>query len=383
MRYIFSTILLILTIASWEYYKSTTSTIDSDENAPIFTDQNGNPLLGHSPQRLDVQAHGFILLAKDQLAPNDSRKTVATFLNPGVQLMANELLTGALKDIPVPELKNGAILVADHQSDQVLAYATTNQANFEKARFKLDRVLDPFLYAIAIERGYTAASLLQENASSWVTLREALNRGLNAPVQQVLSSIGTRYFNWRMQDMGLKNSNYSNLYDIVSLYSIIARGGRYRKLNLIKEERAFLETQMLSEESTTIISSILGRTENKNVIMPENTALYSIHSASMGLAFVYNFKYIVGVWLEDLQSVPSMNASKTPALIARSLMNHLIPAERVQPLPLRGQLQPRSLCRNGLRIYPADGLCLAWTELMPTSTDSFKLKRVPAQRQMN
>ncbi len=122
--------------------------------------------------------------------------------------------TGQLEQPPVIE---GAVLALDNHTGQVLAMV--GGSNFERTQFnratqalrQVGSLFKPFVYMAAIDRGYTAASMLEDTPASFtagpnqppyepknydrlfqgpITLRHALEQSRNIPAVRLMEAIG-------------------------------------------------------------------------------------------------------------------------------------------------------------------------------------------------
>lgn len=348
----------------------------SDLGEPVvqinFTDRFGHSLQERSPQSLEANATAFVKTLEQSPQIFVDGQTITTTLHPSVQMMASEKLNDYLETSRLRPLQSGEVFIIDHQSDEVLAYVSTGESHLSPGDWT--SALEPFIYAMALERGYTGASLLPETSKTWTTLREALYRKAQLPLEQIIGSLGPQAIAWRLKDLGISQSGQLNLPALVGAYASFARGGIYRPLKWIKSERPYSDEKVFSDESATIINDILSKAEMKDIVLPEHTAGFSVSRQHEGIALLYNFKYVVGVWLSDLVPAGSIDASRLPILVAKSILNVLTPTDRLLPLPAKGNLVTRNLCREGTRVYQWDGQCSSWTELMPGTKPQFTSK---------
>lgn len=329
-----------------------------------FTDRFGQPLEVRSPQSLEANTDAFVKALEKNPKVFVEGERVTTTLHPSIQLLASELLNDQINSSQIKSLQSGAILVADHQTDEVLAYAVAGgETNLSHAPWA--EALDPMVYTMALDRGYTGASLVPESSKIWITLREAVYRKAHMPIEQIIGSMGPQALAWRLKDLGVHQTGKLNLEDLVGAYATFARGGIFRPLKWMKADHPYSDQKVFSDEATTIMNDILSKAELRETIIPENTAGYSVGRKHEGIAILYNFKYVVGVWLADFNQSPSVDATQVPTRVAKKLLEYLSPSDRLLPLPAKGNLVRRHLCRDGMRIYQWDGRCESWTELMP------------------
>jgi penicillin-binding protein 1C len=199
---------------------------------------------------------------------------VATTLDAGVQRAAIAALRRQLQGLGGTRARDGAVLVVDNASGDVLAYvggvggaSTAPSVDAAAAYRQAGSTLKPFLYAAAIERRYlTAASILDDSpvqldtASGLyvpqnydhafkgpVSARAALAGSLNVPAVRTLLLVGVEPFRDRLWDAGYRGLVEDGAYYGYSLalgsaevtlaeqadaYRALANGGRWSPLRL-------------------------------------------------------------------------------------------------------------------------------------------------------
>ena len=200
---------------------------------------------------------------------------VRTTLDAGVQRLAAAALRRQLIGLGSTRARDGAVVVADNATGEVLAYvggiggastaaAVDNAASYRQA----GSTLKPFLYAQAIERGYlTPASILDDSAVQLdtasglyvpqnydrgfkgpVSARTALAGSLNVPAVRTLLLVGVEPFRDRLWDLGYRGlvedgayygfslalgSAEVTLVEQVAAYRALANAGRWAPLRLL------------------------------------------------------------------------------------------------------------------------------------------------------
>jgi penicillin-binding protein 1C len=163
-------------------------------------------------------------------AANAASAQVRTTLDPHVQLTAQKILDGALTGLAKRHVRDGAVLIIDHRRNEILGWvvgraapaggtaeaaaAASQDAGYAVGGY--DTVLTPrqpgstmkpLLYALALERGWTAATLIDDTELAEsigggqhtfhnyshrhygpLRLREALGNSLNIPAVKRSSS---------------------------------------------------------------------------------------------------------------------------------------------------------------------------------------------------
>jgi penicillin-binding protein 1C len=193
---------------------------------------------------------------------------VRTTLDARVQTMATEVLRTHLAGLADRNVRDGAVLIVDNESGDVLAYvgsaaqtSRSREVDGVRARRQAGSTLKPFLYGLAIERGYlTAASLLDDSPialdtasgvylpqnydkdfKGLVSVRTALGSSLNVPAVRTLVLTGVEPFRDRLHEMGYEGITQTgefygyalalgapevSLWEQVRAYRALARGGR-------------------------------------------------------------------------------------------------------------------------------------------------------------
>jgi penicillin-binding protein 1C len=198
-----------------------------------------------------------------RLAPGGS---VRTTLRADLQRFVAAALSRNLSDLRARRVHDGAVLVVDHASGEVLAYvanggaqASASQVDGIRARRQAGSVLKPFLYALAFEeRLLTPETLLDDNAADFavgggvyrpasfdrtfrglVPAKVALASSLNVPAVRVLLMTGVDPLLERLQRAGftgLREAEHYGpslalgtaditLWELVTAYATLARGG--------------------------------------------------------------------------------------------------------------------------------------------------------------
>jgi penicillin-binding protein 1C len=146
----------------------------------------------------------------------DGAAAVETTVDPGLQRDVEEILRGELASDP--RLANGAVVVVDNLSGEVLAYVgsadfldATREGQNDGARAlrQPGSALKPFAYGLALARGFTPATVLSDAEAhlataggDWaprnydrrmhgpVRLRAALQNSYNVPAVRLAEALG-------------------------------------------------------------------------------------------------------------------------------------------------------------------------------------------------
>ncbi|MBN1571381.1 MAG: penicillin-binding protein 1C [Acidobacteria bacterium] len=240
-----------------------------------------------------------------QVAPHVARmlikapgERVKTTLDGRTQRLAQNVLRRHLSDLTKRNVRDGAVIVIDNVSGEVLAYVGSGGPNSSagnvdgvKARRQAGSTLKPFLYELALERRYlTAASLLDDSPihldtvsgvyipqdydpdfKGLVSVRTALGSSLNIPAVRALVLVGVEAFRDRLYELGYGGITeagdfygYSlalgsaevSLWEQAQAYRALARGGRWAPIRL-QPGPDVPERKPMSETASFVISNIL------------------------------------------------------------------------------------------------------------------------------
>lgn len=332
--------------------------------------------------------------------------SVQTTLDGRLQKFATEALQYQLNSLRDQNVKDGAVLVVDNRSGEILAYVGSSAGSYVdgvKAKRQAGSTLKPFLYGLAIERRLlTAASIIDdaplnvETSSGLyvpqnydneykgpVTVRTALSSSLNIPAVKTLVLTGTELFAGRLRTLGfdLRESGdyygYSlalgsadvSLYELVNAYRSLANGGLHSGLRLLHDNgdpppsgnKGGFKKRVMKREATFIVSNILSDREARSLTFGlENplstrfwTAVKTGTSKDMrdNWCVGYSEKYTVGVWVGNFSGEPMWNVSgitgAAPAWL--EIMDYLHRGKSSKPpRPISGVLSKRVDFQHGM-----------------------------------
>jgi len=276
--------------------------------------------LTFSKSRMSINAPHFVFYVKELIEKEygtkilDQGLKIKTSLSLDVQQKAEKIVKEEIDGIKKFKVGNGAVVVLDSQSDEVLGmvgsydYNDSEYGNFNSAIAKRQpgSAIKPITYALALEKGYTAATTLMDVKTVFpvkdqpdyvpvnydgkfrgpVQLRFALANSYNIPAVKLVSMIGISDFLERADLMGLhtlaptqENLNRFGLsitlgggevtlLDLSNAFAVFARGGVRKEPvaileikdhngKIIFKARPSAETKVLSREIAFIISHIL------------------------------------------------------------------------------------------------------------------------------
>lgn len=195
---------------------------------------------------------------------------VQTTLDAGLQADAERSVRVRLEELRGRDATNAAVVVLDPRTGAVLAMvgsagfesADAGEVNMALALRQPGSTLKPFLYAAALERGYTAGSPLLDVATAFpddgalyapnnadrrfhgpVTLRQALASSYNVPAVRTLDAIGIDAFLDAAHRFGLRTLTDTERYGL----ALTLGGGEVRLLDLAAAYGAIADGGLLAE----------------------------------------------------------------------------------------------------------------------------------------
>jgi penicillin-binding protein 1C len=343
------------------------------------------------PHFLRPQAALAPHVARQLLRGRPNGCTVTCTLDSKIQRFAIDRMAHHLFSLRSQNVKDGAILIVENSTGDVLAYASySGEPSYSRfldgvqAKRQAGSTLKPFLYGLAFDqRILTPASLLDDSPldiavingiyqprnydsqfKGSITSRIALASSLNVPAVKTLSLVGIEPFLNKLRQLGIKGLNESgdfygpslalgsadvSLWELTNAYRCLANEGGWNELHFIPEEkRSIQKKRIFSKEATFLISDILSDREARSATFGlENplstrfwTAVKTGTSKDMrdNWCIGYSRKYTVGVWTGNFSGEPMWNVSGITgaAPIWVEIMDFLhrdIPSIRREALP--------------------------------------------------
>lgn len=300
--------------------------------------------------------HLAVRVLRGQGAPSRT-----TTLDGTLQRLAVQSLTQHLQELTTAGVRDGAVLIADNATGEVLAYVGSSgslsparHVDGVRALRQAGSTLKPFLYAAALDRRrLTAASLLDDvplelflEVGSYrptnyddrfqgrMTLRSALARSRNVPAVAVLQRIGGEVLLEQLHRVGMASLRQSaehygpglalgsgevSLWELVAAYRALASGGTYSPLRLYSDGDAAPATRAFGPEAAFVIGDILADREARAAVfgldgaltMPFWAAVKTGTSTDMkdNWCVGYSRRYTVGVWVGNFSGAPMGDVS--------------------------------------------------------------------------
>lgn len=291
-----------------------------------------------------------------------SGPVVKTTLDLGLQHQVEGLLAAHVKRLKDHRVGNGAVVVLDVESGDVLALAGSadyfdfraqGQFNAAVAGRQPGSTLKPFNYGLAIESGQSLASLLPDidlypadqgdtfiprNYDSRfhgpVRLRTALACSYNVPAVRVLERVGTDRFWRRLHALGFEHltedpdhyglgltlgDGEASLLELANAYRTIARAGSHTPVRLLSQQPAVAPRQVMDPRAAFLLTSILSDNADRVAAFGSESslALPFACAAKTGTSKGYRDnwtigftpRYVVAVWVGNFGGEPMVDVS--------------------------------------------------------------------------
>ncbi|MGB6063560.1 MAG: penicillin-binding protein 1C [Desulfomonilaceae bacterium] len=364
----------------------------SPEQLQLITGPTVNPERKATP----LEAPHFVDLLLRRVA--DGENPIKTTVDLEVQHSLERILLSHKDRLAATGIHQiGAIVIAA-QSSEVLgtvgsfSYSERGQGfnNAILARRSAGSTLKPFLYALALQRGYNVFSEIPDTFRSYptphgeylpfnadrrwygpVTIRLALGNSLNMPAVKMLRSLGVNEFyklltrldlvdNTSMPPesygLGLAIGNLDvSLYRLTQAYATLARGGVFIPLRLTFAQKT-AETRIFSRPTVYAINDILadpsarlltfGNPAFLDFGFPVCVKTGTSSSYRDCWTIAYTSRHVVGIWAGNFDGSPTTGGAGASALgpIAREIMEYLYAAGEPEPFVKPAGVRDVSIC---------------------------------------
>lgn len=301
-----------------------------------------------------------------------SGEQVQVAIDGSLQRFAHETLRTHLAELSHQNVEDGAVVVLDNASGEVLAYVGSSgdlsgaaEVDGVAALRQSGSTLKPFLYGIAIDQGWlNASSVLDDSPLALTTpsglyipqnydrifhgavsVRYALGSSLNVPAVRTLTLVGVERFLKTLRDLGLSNLTHeadhygfglalggaeTTLLQLTNAYRTLANHGHAGSISFfpVKESNALplksdsslpRGNQILSTQASFIIADILAdpaaRTLTFGLSSPLSTHTWAAVKTGTSKAMRDNWavgftdRYTVGVWIGNFSGAPMWDVS--------------------------------------------------------------------------
>jgi penicillin-binding protein 1C len=348
---------------------------------------------------------------------------IVTTLDPHFQLLTQQILDSALSSIAKRKVRDGAVLVIDTERNEIQAWVvgrSHSSTGSAEPVYGYDTLMTPrqpgstmkpLLYALALERGWTAATLIDDSEMSEsvaggqhtfhnyshvhygpLRLREALGNSLNIPAVRTLKFVGEDRFLDRLHALGVTSltqhpdfygdglalgNGEVSLYEMAQAYTALARQGNYLPIACLADEAdnrrvdgGLTGTRVFSPEVATLIANILAdpdarmREFGSGLQFPVETAIKTGTSTDYrdAWAIAFDYRHTVAVWMGNLDgtAMDGVTGAVGPAMVLRSVFSELNRNQDARDLPLSRRLLSAKICRHDGRL--ADDACASTDE---------------------
>ena len=299
-----------------------------------------------------------------------------TTIDAGIQRQALALLREQMAELQGRQVEDGAVVVLDNASGEVLAWIGSSGARWSDAA-QVDAVLarrqpgstiKPFVYALAFDQGLaTPASLLHDAPADldggsgaymprnydhryrgWVSARTALAASLNVPTARLAALLGPQALFDHLQSAGLEPA-YSGghhglalalgsadvtLLQLTNAYRMLANGGRWSPV-AHDAAQATPARRVFTPATAFQVGDILADAGARAPTFGLDSALVTRGWAAVktgtskdmrdNWCVGYTDRYTVGVWIGNARGEPMHRVSGTQgaAPVWRSLVQAL------------------------------------------------------------
>jgi 1A family penicillin-binding protein len=360
--------------------------------------------LAISPLKTNIQAPHFVFYTKqkleEQFGPSvveEGGLRVKTTLNLDVQHEAEKILKEEIAKVAYLNVTNGAVLVTKPATGEIVAMVGSVDYNASPSgAFNVvtglrqpGSSIKPVMYSLALENGYTAASLIDDSPlvianpgaepyrpvnydgryHGQVSIRLSLANSFNIPAVKVLQTLGVQRFIYHAEKMGIDTwtdpSRYGlsitlggaevRMTDMAEAFGVFANKGNLTNLTNIKEiENQHGDTMEFDKTSTHqvmdpgvayIISDILSDNQARvTAFGPGSQLEIPGYKASVKTGTTnelkdnwtigYTPEYLVAVWVGNNDNTP-MNPYLTSGITGAAPIWH-----RVMEYLLKKEGQP-------------------------------------------
>jgi penicillin-binding protein 1C len=331
-------------------------------------------------------------LARRMLAAPGER--IRSTLEARLQRFAAAALEQQLRELEARNVEDGAAVVLDNASGEVLAWvgsagsvSSAAEVDGVTARRQPGSALKPFLYALALERRLlTAASIVDDSSLAVTTaaglyvpqnydhsfrgkvsLRTALGASLNVPAVRTLALVGYEPFYEKLRALGFDtltrgadHYGYSlalggaevSLLALANAYRTLANDGRFSPIALTQEKNGVRPyfSQVIDARAAYVIGDILADAGARAATFGLASPLATRYAASVktgtstemrdNWAVGFSARYTVGVWVGNFSGEPMHDISGVSgaAPVWREIMDFLhegeVPQRRGAPAGL-------------------------------------------------
>ncbi|HVF69930.1 MAG TPA: transglycosylase domain-containing protein [Xanthomonadales bacterium] len=349
-----------------------------------------------------IKAAHFVMYVKEILADQFGEQAVTsgglqvtTSLNYDIQQKAEKIVRDEVDKLKSYKVGNGAAIVADPKTGEILAmvgsrdyFDRENEGNYNvsiRNTRQPGSSMKPIIYAAALEKGYTASTLLMDTKTEFpvagtppiyspvnydgrfrgpTQVRFALGNSINIPAVKMLAKVGIEPVMRKAYEMGINNweptaknragvglslvlgGRETSLLDEVTAYGVFAnKGVKQDPITILKvtdpkgkvlfERKKTEGKRVLSEEVAFIISHILLDNNARSAAFGPNSFLnipgktVSVKTGTTdekrdNWTFGYTPSIVVGVWVGNNDNTPMNQAIASGITGASPIWNQIM-----------------------------------------------------------
>lgn len=323
-------------------------------------------------------------------------KSLRTTLDAALQGKLQRILDDRVRSLAGKNLHNAALLVADHTTGDILAWVVagddgTRDIDAVTVPRQPGSALKPFLYAAALDRDWTAATMIDDSPVAEavgtglhrfknysnvhygrITLREALANSLNIPAVLTVQHVGAGNYLGILRRLGFDSLDRGaeiyddglalgvgevTLFELVQGYAALANRGVFRPLSFVYGEAGQgARARVFTPETASLIGNILSDPHARRhefgggsvLNLPVQTAVKTGTSTDYRDAWAvgYNDRYVAGIWMGNLdhRATDGVTGATGPALALRAVFNELNKNRETKRLWLSPKLVRRDVC---------------------------------------
>jgi penicillin-binding protein 1C len=293
------------------------------------------------------------------------KASIFTSLDYSIQKKVESLVKNHLDSLKTKNISNAAVIVMDNRDARILCmigskdffdHSHNGQVNGSIALRQPGSTLKPFTYGLSLERGMTAADILEDREVQFLTsngrynpsnydkkfhgpvrMRTALACSYNIPAVSLLQRLGPDLLYQKLKEAGFKSLKKSpgfygigltlgngevSLLELVQAYSALARGGLFIKsksfLHPIKKHND-IPIRIFSRQTAYILSHILSDNDARIPAFGYNSPLNLPFPCAAKTGTSKDFRdnwtigfttaHTVGVWVGNFDGKPMHNIS--------------------------------------------------------------------------
>ncbi|MEY4484127.1 MAG: penicillin-binding protein [Verrucomicrobiota bacterium] len=330
-------------------------------------------------EKLSLQTYSGGFTAPHAVALATGREgIIRTTIDKGIQSRVEQIIHHKLSLLAGKHVTQAAAVVIENKTGHVLALVGSRdffasgdgQINGAWTPHSPGSALKPFTYLLALEKGFTAASIIPDLPIEYatptglyrpenydhrlhgpVTLRNALGNSLNIPAVRVLQRMGGEaVLHDALKNLGISTLDQApehyglgltignasvRLVELANAYACLARLGEYRPWTLEMTGPSSTTTRLYPENTAYILTDILSDNQARvmtfgphSVIkMPFRCAVKTGTSTNYrdNWTLGYTPEFTVGVWVGNFDNTPMNDVSGITgaAPIFRDIFLHL------------------------------------------------------------